>query len=71
MGLSLSLFVPLYIIYRTSLFLINATIWQQPEPVREDWYANLYAVLALLWGAIWGTTVRDWLRGLLTKGDNQ
>ena len=62
--LSFSSFVPLVLIQLVSVQFVAATMRQRPEAVRVDWYANLYAVTAMLWGWLWGAKVRPWLRSI-------
>jgi hypothetical protein len=61
-------FIPLLLFQFLSAQLVAATMMQQPEVRRIEWYSNLYAVLALLWGWIWGTKARPWLRSKLERG---
>ena len=63
LALSISLFLPLFLFQLISAEFVAATMKQRPEVERVDWYANLYAVFAMLWGLFWGTKVRPWLRG--------
>jgi hypothetical protein len=57
----LCLVLPLFIFQFLASLIVAATMKNRAEVVRVDWYANLYAVSALLWGWIWGTKVRPWL----------
>jgi hypothetical protein len=59
-----SLFIPLVILQLGSALFVAVILGQLPQPVRVDLFANLYAVLAMLWGWFWGTKLRPWLRNI-------
>lgn len=56
--LTTSLFLPLIIIQFFLVGLFGAMMGQQPQSVRIDWFANSYAVVAMLWGWLWGVRIR-------------
>lgn len=65
--LTASLFLPLIIIQFLLVGLFTAIMKQQPQSARIDWFANSYAVIAMLWGWLWGVRIRPELHRRLEK----
>ncbi len=56
-----SLVVPIFLLREVALKVAEAVGQSVSVAERVDIYANVYAILALVWGGVWIARVRPWL----------